>query len=87
MCLKVTDLENIVSMNTEQSVDDDDSKKEELSSIHVPFEVPTTQYLQNLKIIALYNETKGSVNIVDHMKEEYFVGRMTRRWPMKLFFH
>lgn len=37
--------------DTEQSVDDDDSKKEELSSIHVPFEVPTTQYLQNLKLL------------------------------------
>lgn len=23
------------------------------------------------------------VDIVDHMKEEYSVGRMTRRWPMR----
>jgi hypothetical protein len=38
------------------------------------------------EIITFYNATKGGVDVVDQMKEEYSVGRMTRRWPMRLFY-
>lgn len=38
------------------------------------------------EIITYYNGTKGGVDVVDQMKEEYSVGRMTRRWPMRLFY-
>ncbi|KAF5295916.1 hypothetical protein FQR65_LT10347 [Abscondita terminalis] len=38
------------------------------------------------ELITFYNRTKGGVDVVDQMKEEYSVGRMTRRWPMRLFF-
>lgn len=46
----------------------------------------TTGAAQKPEIITYYNGTKGGLDVVDQMKEEYSVGRMTRRWPMRLFF-
>lgn len=46
----------------------------------------TTGAAEKPEIITFYNGTKGGVDVVDQMKEEYSVGRMTRRWPMRLFF-
>ncbi|GIY52569.1 piggyBac transposable element-derived protein 4 [Caerostris darwini] len=38
------------------------------------------------EIIAFYNSTKGSVNVVDDLCETYDVARNTHRWPMMIFY-
>lgn len=38
------------------------------------------------EIVTFYNSTKGGVDVVDQKKEDYFVARITSRWPMRLFF-
>lgn len=38
------------------------------------------------EIISFYNMTKGAVDTVDEMAASYTVARITRRWPMVIFF-
>lgn len=58
-----------------------------LSTLHDDNKIDeTTGDAQKPEIITYYNATKAGVDVVDQMKEEYSVGRMTRRWPMRLFF-
>lgn len=58
-----------------------------LSTLHDDNKIDeTTGAAEKPEIITYYNGTKGGVDVVDQMKEEYSVGRMTRRWPMRLFF-
>lgn len=37
------------------------------------------------EVITFYNLTKGGVDVVDRMKKEYSVKRISNRWPMTLF--
>lgn len=37
-------------------------------------------------ILTFYNVTKGGVDVVDEMKNAYSVSRISRRWPLTLFF-
>lgn len=38
------------------------------------------------EIISFYNKTKGGVDVVDQLKMEYDVSRISRRWPLTIFF-
>ncbi|CAG5009257.1 unnamed protein product [Parnassius apollo] len=58
-----------------------------LSTLHDDYKIDeSTGDDAKPEVITFYNGTKGGVDTVDQMKEEYSVGRMTRRWPMRLFF-
>lgn len=37
------------------------------------------------ELITFYNSTKGGVDVVDRMKSEYGVTRVSNRWPMTVF--
>lgn len=37
------------------------------------------------EVITFYNMTKGGVDVVDRMKKEYSVKRISNRWPMTIF--
>ena len=39
------------------------------------------------EVIAFYNSTKGGVDTADQMLRGYSVKRMTRRWPMVIFYN
>ena len=39
------------------------------------------------EVIAFYNSTKGGVDTADQMLRGYSVKRMTRRWPMVVFYN
>lgn len=41
---------------------------------------------QKPELITFYNLTKGGVDVVDRMKTEYCVSRISNRWPMTVFF-
>lgn len=47
---------------------------------------PTTGTNAKPEIITFYNKTKGGVDVVDRLKEEYSVARVACRWPLRLFF-
>lgn len=38
------------------------------------------------EIITFYNTTKGGVDVVDELKGNYSVSRISRRWPLTIFF-
>lgn len=38
------------------------------------------------EIITFYNSTKGGVDVVDEMKGNYSVSRISRRWPFTVFY-
>lgn len=38
------------------------------------------------EIITFYNSTKGGVDVVDELKGEYSVSRVSCRWPLTIFF-
>lgn len=38
------------------------------------------------EVIKFYNNTKGGVDVVDRLKSEYNVSRISNRWPLTLFF-
>lgn len=37
------------------------------------------------EIISFYNLTKGGVDVVDRLKSEYSVSRVSNRWPFTIF--
>lgn len=38
------------------------------------------------EVIMFYNQTKGGVDVVDELKGEYTVSRISCRWPLTIFF-
>ncbi|KFM74523.1 PiggyBac transposable element-derived protein 4, partial [Stegodyphus mimosarum] len=46
----------------------------------------TTGEKKKPEMICFYNMTKGAVDTVDEMAASYSVARITRRWPMVIFF-
>ena len=56
-----------------------------LSSMHMSAEVEETQSAKP-EIIKYYNKTKGGVDTMDKMLDEYIVKRRTLRWPLAIFF-
>ncbi|KAI8128045.1 PiggyBac transposable element-derived protein 4 [Lucilia cuprina] len=42
---------------------------------------------QKPNIILFYNQTKGGVDVMDHMLGQYTTKRQTKRWPLALFYN
>ena len=57
-----------------------------LSAMHSQPEIDITSD-QKPSIILFYNKTKGGVDTLDRMVRSYSTKRMTRRWPLVLFYN
>jgi hypothetical protein len=58
-----------------------------VSSMHNQGVIDTDSGDQNKpEIITFYNSTKGGVDVVDELKGEYSVSRVSCRWPLTIFF-
>jgi len=58
-----------------------------VSSMHDQGVIDTDSGDQNKpEIITFYNSTKGGVDVVDELKGEYYVSRVSCRWPLTIFF-
>lgn len=57
-----------------------------LSTMHNSIEVEATEQAKP-RMILDYNATKSGVDTVDQMARNYTVKRMTRRWPMVIFYN
>lgn len=58
-----------------------------VSSMHDQGVIDTDSGDQNKpEIITFYNSTKGGVDVVDELKGEYSVSRVSCRWPLTIFF-
>ena len=58
-----------------------------ISSMHHDKKIDeTTGEERKPDIITFYNSTKGGVDVVDMMMDEYSVFRNSRRWPLTVFF-
>ena len=58
-----------------------------LSSMHSQAEVDNTRPEKKPLMILEYNSTKGGVDTADQMLRMYTVKRMTRRWPMAIYYN
>ena len=56
------------------------------STMHSQPEIESTSD-QKPGIILFHNKTKGGVGTLDRMLRSYFIKRMTRRWPLVLFYN
>lgn len=57
-----------------------------LSTMHRDdFIDPDSSDLKKAEVITFYNLTKGGVNVVDRLKSEYSVTRISNRWLFKIF--
>ena len=54
--------------------------------MHMSGEVEETQSAKP-EIIKYYNKTKGGVDTMDRMLDEYIVKRRTLRWPLAFFYN
>lgn len=57
-----------------------------LSTMHQSDSIDPTSEASKPEILTFYNLTKGGVDVVDEMKNEYSISRVSRRWPLTLFF-
>lgn len=58
-----------------------------ISSMHDSDDIDeSTGDLMKPIVITFYNSTKGGVDLVDKMKGEYTVARVSFRWPLRIFF-
>ena len=57
-----------------------------LSTMHNQPEIESTLD-QKPSIILFHNKTKGGVGTLNRMLRSYFIKRMTRRWPLILFYN
>lgn len=57
-----------------------------LSTFHKDDEIDPTSDVNKPAVITFYNLTKGAVDVVDRMKSEYSVSRVSNRWPLTVFF-
>ena len=58
-----------------------------LSSMHSQAEINNNIPSKKPKIIMDYNSSKGGVDTADQMLRMYTTKRMTRRWPMAIFYN
>ena len=58
-----------------------------LSTMHSQPEVDEGLANKKPMIVVFYNSTKSGVDIVDRMVRTYSCKRMTRRWPVTLFYN
>lgn len=56
-----------------------------ISTFHNDGLIDCSNDLYKPEVITFYNLTKGGVDVVDRMKKEYSVKRISNRWPMTLF--
>ena len=52
-----------------------------------PTTVDATNAAKKPEVILYYNGTKGGVDTIDQMVRTYTVKRMTRRWPLVIFYN
>ena len=57
-----------------------------LSTMHSQPEIESTSD-QKPSIILFHNKTKGGIGTLDRMLISYSIKRMTRRWPLALFYN
>ena len=57
-----------------------------LSTMHSQPEIESTSD-QKPSIILFHNKTKDGVGTLDRMLKSYSIKRMTRRWPLVLFYN
>lgn len=57
-----------------------------ISSLHHDNSVDNDSKKKRPEIISFYNFTKCGVDVVDEMSASYNVGRLSRRWPLTIFF-
>lgn len=58
-----------------------------LSTLHDDDAIdPSTKEAKKPEVITFYNSTKGGVDVVDRLKSEYSVARVSNRWPLTVFF-
>ena len=55
--------------------------------MHSQPEVDEGSANKNLMVVLFYNSTKSGVDIVDRMVKAYSCKRMTKRWPVILFYN
>ena len=58
-----------------------------LSTMHSQPDIAHSSEKKKPEIILYYNSTKGGVDTMDQMLRCYSVKRMTRRWPMVIFYN
>ena len=58
-----------------------------LSMMHALPDISSTSCEKKLEVILYYNSTKSGVDILDRMVRTYTSKRMTRRWPVALFYN
>lgn len=58
-----------------------------LSTMHSSPGIDTSSEKKKPEVILYYNSTKGGVDTMDKMLRCYSVKRMTRRWPMIIFYN
>ena len=58
-----------------------------LSSMHSQPSVDQTSISKKPEVILFYNKTKGGVDTLDQMARTYSCKRMTRRWPLVIFYN
>ncbi|KAJ8958372.1 hypothetical protein NQ314_006433 [Rhamnusium bicolor] len=57
-----------------------------LSTFHEDDDIdPESREQMKPSVITFYNLTKGAVDVVDRMKAEYSVTRVSNRWPLTIF--
>ena len=58
-----------------------------LSTMHALPDISSTSCEKKPEVILYYNSTKSGVDILDRMVRTYTSKRMTRRWPVVLFYN
>ena len=58
-----------------------------LSTMHALPDISSTSCEKKPEVILYYNSTKSGVDILDRMVRTYTSTRMTRRWPVALFYN
>ena len=58
-----------------------------LSTMHALLDISSTPCEKKPEVILYYSSTKGGVDILDRMVRTYTSKRMTRRWPVALFYN
>ena len=58
-----------------------------MSSMHHDKGIDPLAYKRKPDIVRFYNATKGAVDAMDKMAHAFAAKRITKRWPMVLFFN
>lgn len=57
-----------------------------ISSMDDSDDIDETSSANKPTLLVYYNQTKGSVDVVDRLKSDYSVARISSRWPVRVFF-